>query len=164
MYPWLHHHVRGWLSITFNKNVFSLLEPLTIGAAREAFPLINSGLMFGTAAAVRDLLQVLAETVNTVLPWCIADQTVLTVLAGGAFELCGFPHKFVIFNPESTPFRNGPRGSASIRFSDRFVVNSRNETYAIVHQLDRYHKAWERSYASTEKVPSENPQLRGSNR
>jgi hypothetical protein len=155
VYPWLTHHVAGWISITFNKNVYRLLEPLTIGPLKEGMPLVNSGLMFGTRRAVRDFLYTVSETVNTVQPWCIADQVVLWALVGGAFALAGFPYRFVLMNPESTPFRNCPRGSFSIRFAgedNRFLVNSRNESYAIVHQLDRSQNAWSQSHAGTEKV------------
>jgi hypothetical protein len=155
VYPWLTHHVAGWISITFNKNVYRLLEPLTIGPLKEGMPLVNSGLMFGTRRAVRDFLYTVSETVNTVQPWCIADQVVLWALVGGAFALAGFPYRFVLMNPESTPFRNCPRGSFSIRFAgedNRFLVNSRNESYAIVHQLDRFQNAWSQSHAGTEKV------------
>ena len=154
VFPFFHHIVAGWVNSSFNKTVYDILQPLTIGGVSEGLPLINSGMMFGTAAAVRDFLEILSGTVMSILPWCIADQLILTLLYAGVFQVCGFPHKVVLLNPESTPFRNLPRGQASLRFNGRFVVNSLNETYAIVHQMDRYPEMWKMTFAA-ETLPEQ---------
>jgi len=53
-----------------------------------------------------------------------------------------YPHSVVFFNPDRTLFRNMPPHGHFIRWNGTSLTNCDGDTYAIVHQLDRYKKLW----------------------
>ena len=146
--PKAFHFYKMWQDVVFGRTYRRLLSNGTLPTG-EALPIVNSGLLVGTAQAATELLAVMYElllpTVNGTV--CGVDQSLLTMLVYTGLHAAGFAPPVWIANPEYAIYRNGVERAADALWRNNTLVNCLGERYSIVHQFEPSRHPWVWRYA-----------------
>jgi hypothetical protein len=135
----------GWLSDTYGTRFVKRLAAASLPCSNDSFPVINSGMYFGTVEAMLQLLFMLAELVHA-SGECRPDQPILMGLVAGLARTAGLNASMVLLNPFDSLYTQKPPNWFHVRWRSTGagprLFNCRGEVYAVVHQLDRHKHIW----------------------
>lgn len=132
-----------WVAETFSTSYAVAAQQAELELSRGSIPMPVpcAGMFLGTAAGIVSLLKLLISTME--LRGCKSnDQGALVGLVLSGFGAARFPHEVWLLDPHDAPLTHQFASGREMRWSDRKLINCNNETYAVVHQLDRYPPAW----------------------